>query len=198
MYKISLLPVKYKQAITAERKKNDIIISFIFTIIILIILSIMAFAVNALVKNDLAVIQSENNALLNEIGVLSKYRDMQNQIAVITGEIQTLADEAPSFPRILSEITQSVPDSLQITSIKFTYKKDTKISLLEVTGNSAYYDDVSVWINKLNGVEKIGEVLCSYTNNATDDSVTRVRFELSMDILDKSAVEDIVWQWRSE
>ncbi|MHB1151462.1 MAG: PilN domain-containing protein [Eubacteriales bacterium] len=198
MYKISLLPVKYKQAITAERKKNDIIISFIFTIIILSILSVLAFVVNASVKNDLALIQAENNTLLSEIGVLSKYRDMQTQVSVITGEITTLANEAPSFPRTLSEITQSVPDSLQITSIKFTYKKDTKTSLLEVVGNSAYYDDVSAWINTLNGVENIGEVLCSYTNNATDNSTTRVRFELKMDILDKSAVEDIVWQWRSE
>lgn len=198
MYKISLLPVKYKQAITAERKKNDIIISFVFTIIILSILSVLAFVVNASVKNDLAIIQTENSTMLNEIGALSKYRDMQTQVSTVTGEIQTLADEAPSFPRTLSEITQSVPDSLQITSIKFEYKKDTKTSLLVVVGNSAYYDDVSVWINTLNGVENIGEVLCSYTNNTTDNTATRIIFELKMDILDKSAVEDIVWQWKSE
>lgn len=198
MYKISLLPVKYKQAITADRKKNDIILSFIFTIIILSILSVLAFAVNASVKNDLAIIQAENNTMLNEIGVLSKYRDMQTQVSTITGEITTLADEAPSFPRNLSAITQSVPDSLQITQIKFTYKKDTKLASFEVIGNAAYYDDVAAWIKTLNGFENIGEVLCSYTTNNTAETESRVRFELKMDILDKSAALDIVWQWRSE
>lgn len=198
MYKISLLPVAYKRAITAERKKNDIIISFVFTIIILSMLAVLAFIINAAYKNDLAFTKAENGRLLSEIGTLSIYRDMQAQVETAAGNIRALAGEAPSFPRMLTEITQSAPDSLRIIQIKFTYKKDTKVSAMDISGSSAYYGDVALWINTLSGFENIGEVLCSYTTNNAADTGSRVNFELKMDILDKSAAEDIAWEWKSE
>ncbi len=194
MYHISLLPVKYKQAITAERKKNDVILSFIFTVIILSMLYLLTFVVNASVKSDLASVKAENGSLLAEIGALSEYRGMQTQISGIHSEIVTLAGEAPSFPRVITEITQSVPDSLQITDITFYYEKDTGVSKFEVLGNSAYYDDVASWIDTLNGIENIGEVFCSYTTYSDAAEKSRVRFELKMDILDKSAADDVVWR----
>lgn len=194
MYKISLLPVEYKQAITQDRKKNDVLISFIFTITILSMLSLLAVVVNTSVKNDLAAVQSENNALISEIGALSIYRDMQTEVSTVAGNIQLLTGEAPSFPKILSEMAVSVPDSIQIMKIIFKYNPQTKTSLFEVGGNAAYYDDVSAWINKLNNTENIGEVLCSYTTDNTVNSTSRVQFELKMDILDKSAFDDIAWK----
>lgn len=195
MYKISLLPVQYKLAIIRERKNNDIIISFVFTIIILSILSILAFVVNAAIKNEYAIIKAENSALLSENNDLSNYNEMQLKLLDDTGKIQVLAGEAPSFPRTLSAITQTVPDSLQILKIKYTYSQETKKSLFEVGGNAAYYDDVALWIDRLNKVESIGEVMCSYTTVSSASSLNRIQFELKMDILDKSAFDDVVWQW---
>jgi type II secretory pathway pseudopilin PulG len=194
MYEISLLPVKYKQELTEGRKKNDLIISFVFTIIILSIICILAFSVSAVTKNDLAQIKNENSALQSEINNLNSYSGLQEQVSNINGNLQTLTKNAPSFPHILSEITQSVSDSLQLTKITFTLSAETQIYTCKITGNAAYYDDVSKWINILNGIEDIGEIKCSFTNSSSSDSLTRVQFELSIDILDKSAAGDIVWQ----
>jgi type II secretory pathway pseudopilin PulG len=194
MYEISLLPAQYKQQLTEGRKKNDLIISFVFTLIILSILCILAFSVSAVTKNDLAQIKNENLSLQSEISSLSNYRSLQDEVANIKGNLQTLAKDAPSFPHVLSEITQSVPTSLQLTKITFTLSQETMTYSCKITGNAAYYDDASSWINILNGIEDIGEVYCSYTNSSTANSLTRVQFELNMDILDKNAVGDIVWQ----
>lgn len=195
MYKISLLPVQYKQAIIRERKNNDIIISFVFTIIILSILCMLSFAVSTAVKNDYALIQAENDALLTRSGVMSNYTDMQTEVLITSENIKTLAREAPSFPRSLSEIMQTVPESLRILKIKYTFDPKIKISLFEVGGYAANYDDVSLWIDALNKVEMIGEVKCSYTTLSSVSSENRIQFELKMDILDKSAADDVVWQW---
>lgn len=198
MYEISLLPAKYKQEITDGRKKNDLIISFVFTIIILSILCILAISVSAVTKNDLAQIKNENSSLKSEISSLDHYRGLQEVVSNINGNLQTLSKETPSFPRVLSEITQSVPASLQLTKITFTGSPETKTYSCKVTGNAAYYDDVSSWISILDGIDNIGDVYCSYTNSSTSNSLIRVQFELNMDILDKSAVGDIVWQPESD
>ena len=193
MYNISLLPVKYKQAISAEAKKNDVIISFVFTLIILAIVAILAFAVNAAVKLDLTRAKAENNVLLSEIDSLAHYRDLEARAEAAAANVDRLTGDGPSYRRALTGITASVPDTLQLRQIKFGAKKDSDLTSMEVSGNAAYFADVSVWIAQLDAMEAVGEVRCSYTNAAAADDSSRVRFELKMDILDQSAADDIVW-----
>jgi len=193
MYKISLLPEKYRLERLKAAQRLDLVISFLFfTVICLILLALSTF-VRLNRTLELESLDAEIGKLEAEIASLSEYAEKKDVVESVYRNIASLADGLPSMPRVIPQILETVPMSISIDNVSVGYNANSKTTTMEITGDAIDYSDVAGWIKALDELELTGEIYHSYSQGMPDNSSYNVSFELTVEVLDKSAVDDIVW-----
>lgn len=193
MYKISLLPEKYRLERLKAAQRLDLVIYFLFfTVICLILLALSTF-VRLNRTLELELLDAEIGKLEAEIASLSEYAEKKDVVESVYRNIASLADGLPSMPRVIPQILETVPMSISIDNVSVGYNANSKTTTMEITGDAIDYSDVAGWIKALDELELTGEIYHSYSQGMPDNSSYNVSFELTVEVLDKSAVDDIVW-----
>ncbi|HHW25359.1 MAG TPA: hypothetical protein PK778_09025 [Bacillota bacterium] len=193
MYKISLLPEKYRLERLKAAQRLDLVIYFLFfTVICLILLALSTF-VRLNRTLELESLDAEIGKLEAEIASLSEYAEKKDVVESVYRNIASLADGLPSMPRVIPQILETVPMSISIDNVSVGYNANSKTTTMEITGDAIDYSDVAGWIKALDELELTGEIYHSYSQGMPDNSSYNVSFELTVEVLDKSAVDDIVW-----
>lgn len=193
MYKISLLPEKYRLERLKAAQRLDLVIYFLFfTVICLILLALSTF-VRLNRTLELESLDAEIGKLEAEIVSLSEYAEKKDVVESVYRNIASLADGLPSMPRVIPQILETVPMSISIDNVSVGYNANSKTTTMEITGDAIDYSDVAGWIKALDELELTGEIYHSYSQGMPDNSSYNVSFELTVEVLDKSAVDDIVW-----
>lgn len=193
MYRISLLPEKYRLEREKAAQRLDLIIYFLFFTVICVILLSLATFVRLYRTSELKYITGEVANLQSELGSLSDYEQKKDHVEQVYKNVSTLAEGLPSFPRVLQEILNTVPNNISIENVSLEYIEKTESTSMEIKGEALDYTDVAGWIKTLDELEVTGEIYNSYSTGTSDASAYNISFELSIDVLDTSAADDIYW-----
>lgn len=193
MYRISLLPEKYRLEREKAAQRLDLIIYFLFFTVICVILLSLATFVRLHRTSELKYITGEVANLQSELGSLSDYAKKKDHVEQVYKNVSTLAEGLPSFPRILQEILNTVPNNISIENVSLEYIEKTDSTSMKIKGEALDYADVAGWIKTLDELEVTGGIYNSYSTGTSDASAYNISFELSIEVLDTSAADDIYW-----
>ena len=193
MYKISLLPEKYRQERTRSAQKVDLLIYFLFFTVICLILFSLGTMVRFQRASELQGLNKEVANLQNEIDSLSEYAQKKDNVEQVYNNISILAAGLPSFPKVLPEILGTVPNNISIDRVTMEFAVKTGTSSMVITGGALSYEDVAGWIQTLDALEDTGEIFNSFSTGEVSASTYNISFELTVGILDMSAINDITW-----
>lgn len=194
MYRISLLPEKYRLEREKAAQRLDLIIYFLFFTVICVILLSLATFVRLSREADLKAINIEVANLQMELNSLSDYAQKKDHVEQVYSNVSTLAKGLPSFPRVLQEILNTVPNNISIENVSLEFIEKTEKTSMEIRGEALDYADVSGWVKILDELEMTGDIYISRSTGTSDASVYNISFELSINILDASAADDINWE----
>lgn len=193
MYRISLLPEKYRIERERAAQRLDLLIYFLFFTVICLILLALATFVRAQRSSELDSINSEVAKLQSELDSLSVYAQKMDTVEQVYSNITDLASGLPSMPRVIPEILETVPNNINIGNVSVEYVPRNNATRMEISGEALDYSDVADWIKILDELELTGDIYNSYSSGKPEESSYNVSFELSIEILDTSAADDIVW-----
>jgi len=194
MYRISLLPEKYRLEREKAAQRLDLIIYFLFFTVICVILLSLATFVRLSREADLKAINIEVANLQMELNSLSDYAQKKDHVEQVYSNVSTLAKGLPSFPRVLQEILNTVPNNISIENVSLEFIEKTEKTSMEIRGEALDYADVSGWVKILDELEMTGDIYISRSTGTSDASAYNISFELSINILDASAADDINWE----
>lgn len=194
MYRISLLPEKYRLEREKAAQRLDLIIYFLFFTVICVILLSLATFVRLSREADLKAINIEVANLQMELNSLSDYAQKKDHVEQVYSNVSTLAKGLPSFPRVLQEILNTVPNNISIENVSLEFIEKTEKTSMEIRGEALDYADVSGWVKILDELEMTGDIYISHSTGTSDASAYNISFELSINILDASAEDDINWE----
>jgi Fimbrial assembly protein (PilN). len=193
MYKISLLPDKYRLEREKSSQRLDLLIYFLFFTIICLILLSLATMVRFQRALELTQVNIDVNNLQSELDSLSEYSQKKDSVELVYNNISVLSSGLPSFPKVLPEILETVPNNINIESVSLEYAIKTTSTSMTITGSALDYADVAGWIVTLDALDDTGEILNSFATGKAAASAYNISFELEITILDASAVNDITW-----
>ncbi len=179
MYSVSLLPYEYRLLNTKAQKKN-----------ISLILAIVAMGLLFAVYIYFTIILTSNNVKLNEIrkeaasveSQISKIDDLlviNNEVSEMLNYASQAAGSNPEWGSLITSIGNSVPESVSLKNIEMKFNSsDGECSIV---GMGLTHRSVSEWLQKLEKVNGIGEIMCEIsTIDNKDDINNPVRFELTI------------------
>lgn len=179
MYSVSLLPYEYRLLNTKARKKN-----------MSLILAMVAMGLLFAVYIILTIILTSKNSKLNEIrkeatsveSQISKIDDLfviSNEVSKMLNDASSAAGTNPEWDNLITSIGNSVPESVSLKSIEMEFNStDGECNIL---GTGLTHQSVSEWLQKLEKVTGIGEILCEIsTIDNMNDLTNPVRFELTI------------------
>ncbi len=179
MYSVSLLPYEYRLINSKARKKN-----------ISLILAMVAMGLLFAAYIILTIILTSNNAKLNEIRKEANSVESQiskiDDLLIISNDVNEMLNRAslasgsnPEWGTLITSIGNSVPESVSLKNIEMEFtSSEGECSIL---GTGLTHQSVSEWLQKLEKINGIGEVLCEISTIDNQDDITNpVRFELTM------------------
>lgn len=193
MYRISLLPEKYRLEREKAAQRLDLLIYFLFFTVICLILLTLATFVRFQRTSELDTLNAEIANLQSEVDSLSAYAQKKDTVEQVYNNITSLASGLPSMPRVIPEILETVPNNISIENVAVKYQGDDKSTEMQISGEAIDYSDVASWVKMLDALEMTGEIFITNSRGTPDSSDYNISFELSIEILDSSAVDDIVW-----
>ncbi len=193
MYNISLLPEKYRLQRERAAQKLDLIIYFVFFTVICLILLTLATLVRCQRLSELGELDGEVAKIRSEIDSLSEYSKKKDNVEHVYNDIKVLASGLPSFPRVLPEILGTVTNNISISSVSMEYALKTAATSMKVKGSALNYEDVAAWITALDELDVTGEIHNTFSTGEEAASAYNISFELEINILDATALDDITW-----
>lgn len=179
MYSVSLLPYEYRLINTKARKKNvNLLIAMgvmgVF-FLIYVILSVVITTNNAKLKD----IRKEAAVVENQISEIDDILNMSNDVSKLLNEATLAAGTNPEWGELITNIGNSVPESVSLISIDMKY--ETSEGECSIKGTGLTHKSVSEWMQRLEKVKDIGEIKCVIsTQTAHQEENSPVNFELNI------------------
>lgn len=180
MYKISLLPDEYRLSYTNARKKSvSIIVSF--TIIGVLFAAYLIISVVLTGKNTELRIMKERNASLNmQIARLGDIKTLSDEVGVLQRTYKNVVGSPINWEQVIIRIGNRTPPTISLDqmSMKYTDKKGVCI----IQGTALNNKTLTEWIEVLNEVPEINEVIINYSILLNDNINGLVEFEVNISV----------------
>lgn len=177
MKNISLLPAEYKKLKKSNRKAELMVavagILAAMTVFAYVIVKILS----SIPTEELKILKVENDNLLKDIQSLKYLNEREESINRSKKLAQKAVGNQPDWLALFYAISQSMPDSLKLSSFKTDLDKE--IMVISLQGDARSNTDIAEWMERM----RDDELLSTAELLSTSASNNRVSFNIKITVV---------------
>lgn len=205
MRRIDLLPAKYAEK---RKERRNVAFALIAGGLVLLLLVGYWFMLGSQIsseKDTLAEVQAENQALQAQIAELQQFADLDAEVQLKRGALQTVMSGDIEWPALLTELAMVVPADVWLTNFTASagvtegatqvgteanpvrISDEPAVGRIQFTGSALSMPGVAKWLIRLGTVNKFAAIwLNSATEATAQEGAEVVNFESTLELNSKS------------
>ncbi len=155
--------------------------SFIIGLMVLMIIYFTLVFVNVQVKADLVELRNERALLENEISLLRKYEELQNQVIFVNNTFNKIMAKIPDWEGMLVNVGLNIPEGVYLTDVTATQNTAGENPIggdLLIRGYASNNALVASWLEEIRDISGINGANLSFVSKRTIDNQEVVQFEI--------------------
>lgn len=177
MYRVSLLPSEYKNHQVSSRKKDLLVLITGATAMAMMIVFVALSMIASMYDKNLISIEKENKRIEKSINEYKYIDILQSEVQAMQLQILQIAGSSLDWSKVVSEIGNSVPPKIGLSSIAVTYQGENGI--LAINGHASSHKEVADWMKEIDRIEGLSDVKC-VKSVMSPEKDNEVDFELNI------------------
>jgi Tfp pilus assembly protein PilN len=177
MIRINLLPPE----VVAARKKKERQFRFLRILLLTAVLFAVGFnvlfAMTLNVRSDVSAVLQQRSQVETLIEAYKPYQDLQEANNAKIALLVEAMGMQPGWRDILGVIGQEIPANVWLTNLSITSSDNG--NLINFRGITYDHPSTAGWLESLEGIAGIENILCQFSAEETVDDRELVRFEVS-------------------
>ncbi|MBS3968846.1 MAG: PilN domain-containing protein [Clostridia bacterium] len=182
MNNVSLLPPEIKLYRQSRQKMKFYSFILIIGFMVLLLIYFSLIFANVQTRSELTVLRNEKIILENEISILKKYEQMQEQVIYLNRTFEKIMERVPDWEGVLLDIGFNIPDGVWLTDITATHST-TSESIggdLLIRGIGANNLLVAAWLEEIRVMSFVNNANINFVSKRIVDNHEVIQFEIKV------------------
>ncbi|WP_028309455.1 PilN domain-containing protein [Desulfitibacter alkalitolerans] len=182
MNNVSLLPPEIKLYRQSRQKMKFYSFILIIGFMVLLLIYFSLIFANIQARSELTVLRNEKIILENEISILKKYEQMQEQVIYLNRTFEKIMERVPDWEGVLLDIGFSIPDGVWLTDITATHST-TSESIggdLLIRGTGVNNLLVAAWLEEIRVMSFVNNANINFVSKRIVDNHEVIQFEIKV------------------